>query len=329
MKTFLIKICDCFFLLRIFLLVPVWTTIILGWITSYNNTRVGGFIFNGDATFAEEEKMWIALIGFSFIVAAIFVINQITDVESDRINKKLFILPNGLISIRTAWICCFLCAIAGLLISLVFFDSIMFIMFLLGLILGVMYSLPPFNLKNTAIGGTTANFIGHGMITYLVGWYAAKYGNKMEYSAIMQGIIASCTLGFAHAAVFLTTTIPDTKGDKSIGKNTFCVLFGAKKTAITSTVFCGFALLFSFSLEYNRLLMIVQSAVSLLLFISFAINTKSDSAFKTFRWPVFLLTALVAIYIPLYGIITFVNFFICRIYYKLRFNYTYPTFVRK
>lgn len=329
MKTFFIKICDCFFLLRIFLLVPVWTTLILGWITSYSNTRLGGFLFNEHAAFAEEKNLWISLIGFSFITAAIFVINQITDVESDRINKKLFILPNGLISIRTAWICAYVCAITGLLISLIYFDIIMFILFLIGLMLGAMYSLPPFNLKNTAIGGITADFIGHGMITYLVGWYAAKYGNTLEYSTIMQGVIASCTLGFAHTAVFLTTTIPDKKGDKSIGKNTFCVIFGEKKTAITAAVFCGLALLFSFSLEYHKLLMIVQSAISLLLFISFAVNTEPDFAFKTFRWPVFLLTALVAFYTPLYGIITFVNFFICRIYYQFRFNYTYPTFIKK
>ena len=329
MKIFLIKICDCFFLLRIFLLVPVWTTIILGWITSYNNTRFGGFFFNPHASFAEEEKMWISLIGFSFIAAASFVINQITDVESDRINKKLFILPNGLISIRTAWICAFLCAIIGLIISLVYFDILMFVLFFIGLILGVMYSLPPFNLKNTAIGGITADFIGHGMITYLVGWYAAKHGNTLDFSILVQGIIASCTLGFAHTAVFLTTTIVDTKGDKSTGKNTFCVIFGEKKTAVTAAVSCGLALIFSFFLEYNKLLMILQSAVSLILFASFAVRTEPEYAFKTFRWPVFLLTALVAFFIPLYGIITLVNFFICRIYYKLRFNYTYPTFLKK
>lgn len=329
MKTFLIKICDCFFLLRIFLLVPVWTTLILGWLTSHNKTFIGGFIFNSNISFIDEEKLWISLIGFSFIAASNYVINQIMDVESDRINNKLFILPNGLITIRTAWFCALGCAVVGLLISIICFDIVMFILFVIGLVLGIVYSLPPFNLKNTAIGGVSANLIGHGMVTYLVGWYAAKHGNELDSTSFISGIIASCTLGFANAAVFLTTTIPDKEGDKSVGKNTFCVVFGEKKTAVAATILCGFAFLFSFTLEYHAWLMIIQSAISLILFISFAINTDSEIAFKTFRWPVFLLSVLVVLYIPLYGIITLINLFICRLYYKLRFSYNYPTFTTK
>jgi len=328
---------DGLFLLRIPLLAPVWTILLLGWIACDPMARPGGNPAGGiiAALSHEPVRLWAAMAAFSLIVASIYVMNQIADVESDRINRKLFILPDGHISMRSAWIIAVCCAVLGLAGSL-FFDGIMCLLFIGSLALGVLYDLPPANLKDRAIGGMTANFIGHGVLTFLVGWYALRSGFGMPWgflqrssgdvSHLVNGLLPSLSAGFANAAVYITTTIPDAAGDRATGKRTFCVAFGEKATSLWSAILCGVALLFALGFPHNAWVMVLQAAVSLLFFIYLTIAFRKDLAFRAFKWPVFLLTALIALFVPLYGALILVIFFGSKLYYRLRFNVEYPTF---
>ncbi len=329
MKKYVLILIDSFFLLRIPLLVPVWTGLILGWITGSSNAGVGGWVFNDHLSCNHEHYLWIALISFSFIVASIYVVNQIVDIESDRINHKLFILPNGLLSVRTAWLCAIFCAVAGLLGGLLLLDTAMVLLFVVSLLLGILYNLPPISLKNHAWGGVIANFMGHGVLTYLAGWYVAHFGEGITAVMVRKGLLVSLSAGFANAAVFLTTTIPDASGDKSTGKRTFCVAYGERKTAIAAAVSCACALVFAFKLEYNAWVMIIPAALSLAVFVMFVITTNQELAFRTFRWPVLILSTFVVLFVPVYGGIIILTLIISRIYYKQRFNFDYPTFKSK
>ena len=158
-------------------------------------------------------SLWIAMCGFSFIVASIYVVNQIVDIESDRINHKLFLLPHGYLSIRTAWLLAIACA-AGGLASTLLFDMTMFFLFSASLLLGIFYNLPPLQLKNHAWGGVIANILGHGILTFLVGWHAGQSSDIDAFASMKQGLLSSLSPGFAIAAVFLATTIPDAAGDR-------------------------------------------------------------------------------------------------------------------
>ncbi len=211
----------------------------------------------------------------------------------------------------------------------------MFLLFAASLILGVMYDLPPANLKNRPWGGIVACFLGHGILTYLVGWYAANYSGDIGLfsgiesfrpQALTSGLVPSLAAGFANAAVFVTTTIPDAPGDKAIGKRTFAVAYGEKKTAVAATIFCLGAVWTSWYLEYNRLVMLVPSILSLVGFGWLMFSTNREIVFNAFKWPVFLLTALVALYVPMYGILIVITFFGSRMYYRRRFGFEYPTF---
>jgi len=328
---------DGLFLLRIPLLAPVWTILLLGWIACNPEARPGGNLAGGviSALSHEPARLWAAMAAFSLIVASIYVMNQIADVESDRINRKLFILPDGHISMRSAWIIAVCCSILGLAGSL-FFDGIMFLLFIGSLALGVLYDFPPANLKNRAIGGTFANFLGHGVLTFLVGWYALRSGfgvpsgflqrSAGDASHLVHGLLPSLSAGFANAAVYITTTIPDAAGDRATGKRTFCVAFGEKTTSLWSAILCGMALLFAFYFPHNAWVMVLQAAVSLLFFIYLTIAFRKDLAVRAFKWPVFLLTALIAFYVPAYGVLIIAVFFGSKMYYRLRFCVEYPTF---
>ncbi len=119
MKRALIGVLDCCFLLRIPLLVPVWTILLLGWITGSPSAGVAWPSLRGAWLSMQSGPpvLWTALIGFSFIVASIYVVNQIADIESDRINHKLFLLPHGLISVGAAWALAAACLVGGIVVA--------------------------------------------------------------------------------------------------------------------------------------------------------------------------------------------------------------------
>ena len=75
--------------------------------------------------------------------------------------------------------------------------------------------------------------------------------------------------------------------------------------------------------------MICPSLISLVFFIIFAFSTRQELAFRAFKWPVFLLSASVAFFVPHYGLLILITFFGSRIYYKWRFGIDYPTFKSK
>lgn len=322
-NKFVLKIFDGFFLNRILLLIPVWTVLILGWITGSEKAGIGGELrgFSGGGA-----SLWLALFLFSLIVSFIYIVNQIADVESDRLNNKLFILPHGHISIRSAWIMAVLNTSIGLAGAWYFFDVTMFVIFIAGFFVGILYNLPPAKLKDHAIGGAVANLVGHGVITYLVGWYAAKSDVAIDRSFLLHALFVSLSAGFANAAVYLTTTIPDAEGDRKVGKKTFAVLFGEKNTAIVAALSCGLALLFSLFLDFNAWVMVVPSFLSFILFLRFVFVNDRAKAFQTFRWPVIVLSVSVSIFVPLYAVLVIFIIFITKIYYKKRFNYNYPNF---
>lgn len=321
------KFVDCFFLLRFPLLAPVWTIFILGWICANVTLQPGG-AFLGPSTDINRFQLWLVLTGFSLIVASIYVVNQIVDVESDRINKKLFLLPNGIISIRSAWLLAIACAAGGFGIALQFNHTIL-LLFVASLLLGIAYNLPPLSLKNHAVGGVIANALGHGALTFLVGWYTAHYPFGFTSDITISGLIASIAPALANGAVFLATTIPDAEGDNLTGKKTFCVQYGPRTTSRLSALLCAGACVGSFFMGPHFWVMLLPSIISLFFFLLLAFNSRKDLAIRAFKWPVFLLSASVALFVPIYGILIVVTFFSSKLYYKCRFGIDYPTFKTK
>lgn len=324
MQQLIKKLLDSFFLLRIPLLAPVWTIFLLGWITGNSHAVPGGF-FLKPSLFKDVIDAWILLAGFSLVVASIYVVNQIADIESDRINHKLFILPNGFVSVRAAWLMAIVCAVSGMSIAFLY-GKIFVLFFSISLLLGFLYNLPPAALKNKAIGGVLANALGHGMITYLVGWYCAHLNDPLQWNMLFSGFLSSLGPTMANGAVFLATTVPDFEGDRNTGKVTFCVKYGEKATATFAAFLCVVSLACSFFMEFNAWVMIIPALISVIFFVYFAMSTRKELAFRAFKWPVFLLSAAVVVFQPEYGLLIIATFTGSRMYYKWRFNINYPTF---
>lgn len=292
----------------------------MGWITGAKHSMFSS-LFSG------SREFWLLFVAFSAVVGYIYILNQIADIEGDRKNGKLFILPGGHLPTWYAWFLAMVSAFSGLYIAVIWLDHISLLLLILGIALGYLYSFSPFPLKDRPWGGLWGNWLGHGVITYYVGWYAANYGCSPEQ--LLQGIVYALCAGFANGAVYLTSTIPDAQGDKEVGKNTFAVVYGDKKTARMAALFVTISALLSLTLPYHGWIMIFPAVASTFLFWKFAVKAESAHSFKTFRWPVLFLSAMTTLYIPIYAILVFVVVAISHVYYKKRFNLTYPSFTEE
>lgn len=146
-----------------------------------------------------------------------YVLNQIYDIESDKINKKIFILTENKISISSAKKFSFFLLILSLLFSMFVENRWLF----LGLIaLSILYSLKPFSFKDKPILDVITNSIGYGFFVFSIG-----YKEISKESLIFILIMSSA---------YLITAIMDYEGDKKSNKITTPVYIGIFNSLLIS-----------------------------------------------------------------------------------------------
>jgi len=313
-----------FFLVRPTLLVPVWTLLFLGWITAQERAPFLSF-----DVFSPFGKMFFV---FTAVVGCIYIVNQIADRESDKINNKLFILSHNYLPVRLAWILATMLLAFSLLGAWFWLDLLSFLIVLCAALTGFFYNCPPLKLKDRPWGGFLANCFGHGILTYYAGWYAAQIHSangvnlSQEFTVPAIGFFYALSAGFANGAVYLTTTLSDMKGDKKVDKRTFAVAYGAKNTTFFATLCVVISFFTAFFIPNAAWTMAIPAGICIPLFYQLHKSQKIDLAFRTFRYPVFILSAVTAIFVPAYGIFAIAIVILSRIYYKNRFNLEYPSF---
>ena len=301
---------DYFFLLRPILWVPVWVFLFIGYMYG---ARLELFSIH----FVLPKRFWLVLITYTLLMSSVYVVNQIIDKESDKINEKLFLLPYEIISVRNAVIVAVLLAVLSLILSFFLGGFVLFLLYLLSLILGLLYSLPPFQLKGRPFLDFVVNGLGYACIALLVGWYTAE-------KLTLHTLIVSFGYFILVCAIFINTTLPDIPGDKKTGKITTGVFLGNKLSLILSSSLFVLALLFAF-LEMD-ILLIVPSLLGAI-FSVLALWDNTDDLIITklsYRVPAFLFILLVSIKFPIFLIINLILLFLLRKYYKSRFGLEYP-----
>jgi len=255
---------------------------------------------------------------FSLIVGGIYICNQLFDIESDRKNNKLFILPQKLVSIPVAWVL----AVVPSAVAIVWafsYHVVVGALFTLSSLLGVGYNLW---FKNRPYASIVANGLGHGALCFAAGWCAVE--PYLTSSLASLAILLPATL--ANAAVFALTTVVDIQGDLTQNKRTPAVAFGVQKTIVIAAILCILATATTFLLPANRWVFGLAALCSCPFFIVLLFSRRRENVFKAFKWPVFLLSATVSLFLPLYAVLLAVIFFFSRWYYAARFNYNYPSF---
>ncbi len=299
---------DYFFILRPLILIPCWNFLLIG---SYLARGKGGFTI----------EIILGLIIYTFIMGGVYILNQIMDIETDRINKKLFLLSEGYIPVKYAYIEMAVLWILAILLSIQF--NVIFLLFIsISLVIGVFYSLPPIKLKGKPILDTVSNGIGYGVINFSIGWLLFR---SFEWSMFYRFFPYFLSI----SAVFINTTIVDIKGDRRAKEFTTAIFLGENIAYVSSTILMIGAIIVAFMLK--DYVCLIPAAVSLPLFIYVAVYSLIKNKINrkltivSFRLPGLLFTFITAFLYPVYFLILIVVLIGMRIYYKNRFGISYPT----
>ncbi len=302
---------DYLFILRPFILIPVW-----------NFFLIGNHLASPEHRLALKSFLGLAV--YTMLMGGIYILNQITDIDTDRLNRKLFILSENHLPIRNAYIEMFFLWFSALLLAW-FFGYLFFIIAIISLIIGVLYSLPPVKLKGKPFLDTLSNGFGYGVINFAAGWVMQR---PLEAAAFMKFLPYFLSI----SAVFINTTIVDMAGDKKAGEITTAVFLSEARSYVVSFILMISAILLS--LHQKDLICLIPAALSTPLFLYAAIHNilkgkiSRSITIASFRLPGLIITIITCILYPV--IIPFIVLVILgmKIYYKKRFGINYPTLSR-
>lgn len=285
------------------LLIPVWTVYLHYMAQCHAESQV---------TFMPGRSALVHLAVLSLVFAGSYILNQIFDIESDRINDKLFFLPRKIISLPLAWVLSVCASAAGIIIAASIEPRILPAVMIL-IALGVLYSVPVIRLKDRPLAGLAANAAGYGL---LIPWIAAWNCPERAVSTV------AIPYFLAIAAGYVLTTIPDRTGDAAAGKRTVAVLFGSKGTlwpALALIVAAGASSLWTGNIE-----LAITAAVTAVICIYLIISYNQKILLVACKLPILLLTVFAAAHYPIYGAILLLTYFLTRVYYRKRFGIVYP-----
>lgn len=316
MSRAFIKAFDYLFLTRPVLFLPIWTIFLAGLINPHRDFQDD--LFSQWLNIQEnlfKVEFWLTFASLSMLMGAVFIINQLYDIDSDRQNNKLFLIPDGLITKREAILESLVLLILAFITAFQKDLTFVFLGLMLFLITGLGYSIPPFSWKDKPVAGLIVNLVG-GLLTFLVGWQLYAVPEGSAFKASLPYLMGIC-------GVYLLTTIADKAGDEMAGKMTFAVRFGVKKTVSTALIFEVFCVLFAFIARDYFILLPALAAIPF--FIRSILKRELDSIAQASRIGILSLSIAVTIYFPAYLVLMVLIFLLSKWYYRHRFHLNYPT----
>lgn len=300
-------------MMRPTLFFPVWTVFLGG----YHSKTIFDPGYAWKNTGGDQLSMLILVLFFlSLLMGAIFIFNQITDIETDRKNNKLFFIANQIIDQKSAMIE----AISLTMISVGFaflHDFKLGVIFVLIFFsCGVIYSFKPLSWKDKPILGILANFLG--------GWSVAACGSIAAGASNWKFAVHAIPYAVGLVAVYLLTTLPDIPGDRSAKKITFGVRFGEKLTIYWAVAIELVTIILAFLLQ--DWILFLPALAAFPLFLIAAARQNMNDILRAIKFTVLFASLAVCVKYPVYlAVIVFV-FFFSKWYYRKRFNLEYPKF---
>lgn len=175
--------------------------------------------------------LWPPIIGAAMAAmlnAASNALNQIYDLEIDRVNKPARPLPSGRLSIRAAWGFTWIgYAIALVLAWFVAPDGRheCFWIVLVAAILTFAYSVPPVRTKRHGIWANITIAVPRGLLLKVAGWSAVKTVIGVEPWFI------GAIFGLFLLGASTTKDFSDMEGDAADGCRTLPIIYGVRKAA--------------------------------------------------------------------------------------------------
>jgi 4-hydroxybenzoate polyprenyltransferase len=307
----LLRPLDFIFFMRPVILVPLWSFILIGYFHSSSIISLDIFFQRG-IPFMLVIKAFLS----TLIMGIIYIINQIYDRETDALNKKLFFIPSGIVTVKQAKIQIYVLIFIFILGNIYFKLDWYFIFFnILLLILGICYSMPPLQFKSRPGLDILVNTIGYGWLAFFIGWTIYKpVSNEMWIHSLPYFVFM--------AAVYINTTLIDLEGDKDSGILTTGIFMGKKIASYISLLITVFTIFSGVLLKDWIIVSIV--AVSLPLFIAASLKRNRTTFLLSVQIPGWIFVVALGIIYPWFLLFIIFIYLLTKFYYKYRFNMDYP-----
>ncbi len=243
---------------------------------------------------------WIACLGANIYIVGL---NQLTDIEIDKLNKPYLPLASGAYTVSVARSIIFVALLISVVIG-IYYGGFLLATILISLFLGTIYSLPPFRLKRfyfwaafciIAIRGLVVNF---GLFLH--------FNSVINHSRIIPPIIwllASAIFVFSLVIAWFKD-IPDMEGDRSHKISTLSIQLGAKQVFLLGNLILLFmygiilVIVKQFPQYWNVKVMMISHIIFILalLFVASKIRPaekKSMAPYYQFIWLLFFLEYIV------------------------------------
>lgn len=299
---------DYLFVLRPILLVPAWTMLLAGHYRAAGTTSM---------TWRLPPELWLMIALYSGLMGASYIVNQIFDVETDRLNRKLFLVAEGYVSKPAIVAEAALLFAAAVLLGFLRFPPPVGWLVLASGALGLLYSVPPFKFKAKPFLDMLANGIGYGGLAFATGWTATGAPAADVWAASLPYVLSV-------SAVYLNTTLPDYQSDKATGNLTTGVLIGGKATTWLALALMAASAALAWRLHDN--LCLVAAACSLPLFLLAVITQRMRWVMLSYQGGALLFVVLVGLAFPVLFVMLLLTYAALKYYHKWRFGMDYPRF---
>lgn len=311
------------FVLRPLIMVPAWSFYALGVHLAPVRSRVELF------SVIVQPGFWC----LTAVLACAYVLNQIFDETSDRMNGKGLFLTHGVFGIRTMIAIALACFFgASWLFQRV--EDAQRIPLAAALVLSLVYSLPPLRVCSRPWLDLLANAIGYGGLAFAIGAAGVS-----DYA--LAAFLAALPWMLLVGATFLHTTILDVDGDVAAGKRTTTVAVGVLRSAWLATSLAALTAANLVWAYFRKDGPLVPAAVAVLAFGLFAAAhvmiaraeklepiARSAARTRASARAVQVITAVIALWAGVRDpmlLLLFVPLVVAaRFYYRARFSIRYP-----
>lgn len=194
----------------------------------------------------EHYPLYLAMALTIGVCCNIFIvgINQIADVEIDKINKPYLPIPAGDLNVQQARLIVF----GALCISLVMASLIspyLFGIIVLAALIGWAYSMPPLYLKQHHVTAALAITIVRGVLLNVGGFLVFNYLVNHSFEMPDNVKILSLFVIIFSIVISWFKDLPDIEGDAKFNIKTFAILYSSRMALIAGNLLVGCAYLFT------------------------------------------------------------------------------------
>ena len=306
---------DMIMIARLSYFFGVWAMVCIG---MYIGDLINNSVDINSITMSFSTSM--LFLGISFICAAIFVNNQIYDLETDKNNNKKIIIDNYITIDFSKKVALFF-IVCGLLLIIFIDYLVVFPMALLYLICGVLFTNKNLKFKQNIF----LNFLFYMILALFLILSGITYSRSGMSIINLFAISIKYLTPFLllYGAVVLAVNILDQEGDRLSNRCTIPQNIGVRFTSIIAFLMCFLSFLIGLYIEEPLSVVCSISSVPFFLFLIF--RGKEKDIVRAVRYPILLVNFYIFMIFPLLLYPIVITFYLSKYYYWHRFSLHYPT----